>query len=86
MTFLTVLVQSAQAVDASVLAGTWALRGIALLTVGSFGTGLLMLRRVDRLETLLVEPYTGVIPRLEKLDGRVDRVERRVDVALGASE
>lgn len=76
---LQVAVQTtSQALDHA-LVGTWALRGIALLTLGSFTTGVAMLLRVNKIDTLLCHAQMGVIARLERL-------EKRVNAALGIAD
>jgi hypothetical protein len=58
-----------------------AIAGMAALTVGSFATGVSVLLKVTELTTLISHEKYGVIPRLERVENRVDAVESRLDVA-----
>ena len=58
-----------------------AIAGMAALTVGSFATGVSVLLKVTELTTLISHEKYGVIPRLERVENRVDLVESRLDAA-----
>lgn len=79
MTLLALrFVQAATNVD-SVILGQWAIKMLGLLSIGSFTTGIAMLLKQTKIDTLLCDPNSGLLARF-------DRLEARVNVALGHSD